>query len=114
MENIKCITPNCFIIINENGFNQLCEHLQCIPEDEYSMLIRTKQFKKISNKYSYVLFNVTKNFSIDCIDNSQNFTKRITNEDIAYPCLLSFFDDTFETSSYAFYISSNNLNEIPL
>ena len=89
-DNLVWLTQNCVIIYSQNGFRKLLKKLSCYgdkPRYGYSTIQHTFD----SNAFEQI--------ESDC----GNYTVS-RKYPIKYPCVLSIQDETFEQSSYIFYI----------
>lgn len=83
MDNLIEVTPNCYVIRTQAGFRKLCKKLHCYGENPW---------------YGFRVSHITEKYeTLDC----DLYPKQYP---IKYPCLLTFQDETFEISTYYFYI----------
>ena len=89
-DNLVWLTSNCVILYNQGGFRKLLKKLSCYgnkPRYKYSTIQHTNDsnaFEKIESDFGN--YTVSRNYPIK------------------YPCVLSIQDETFEQSTYIFYV----------
>ena len=89
-DNFVWLTSNCVILYNQGGFRKSLKKLLCYgdkPRYRYSTIQHTND----SNAFEEIVSDFG-NYTV-----SRNYT-------IKYPCVLSIQDETFEQSTYIFYI----------
>ena len=96
MENLKELTPNCYIVKNQYGYRKLLKKLNIHfrPNDK--------------RDYSVDIYQLAEN-KMDVVDVKPDGSMRYKNYPIKYPALITFQDNTFEIGRYTLYITYDKL-----
>ena len=89
-DNLVWLTANCVILYNQGGFRKLLKKLSCYGD-------------KSRYRYSTMQHTFDSNAFEEIESDFGNYTVR-RNYPIKYPCVLSIQDETFEQSTYIFYV----------
>ena len=89
-DNLVWLTSNCVILYHQGGFRKLLKKLSCYGD-------------KARYKYSTIQHTNDSNAFEEIDSDFGNYTVS-RNYPIKYPCLLSRQDETFEQSTYNFYV----------
>ena len=115
MEDIIQLLPNTFIIRTQAGFNKLLKHLGCHTPDKDCTISRPYHYiccqhtndenAFFLSKEEYKEYDENGNLVYDENGNVKTYRHRKDKQyPIKYPCMLSYQDDTFEVSTFYFYI----------
>ena len=107
--NLIQVTPNCFIVRTQSGFNKLLKRLHCKGKDnyDYSYSIRqiTNDKNAIESTKQYQKYDEKGNALYNEDGTPKVYTSfKYKQYPVKYPFILTFEDMTFEFSAYNFYI----------